>query len=156
MKKSYLKEFNTSLTQKYKSRIQYFMQNNFCHDFFNKNLEPVWSSNFFFSKLRKLFSKNCIWNQFSKQNFGMICVWLLFLKQVFKNRKQKNFFFFFLIGNEKILLRKKEPTRVHWRCTVGAKIKNQNHNDQVKQEEKNKNNATKPHSKQGEYAWRKT
>ena len=60
--------------------------------------------------------------------------------------------FFFLIGNEKILLRKKEPTRVHWRCTVGAKIKNQNHNDQVKQEEKNKNNATKPHSKQGEYA----
>ena len=128
------------------------MQNNFCHDFFNKNLEPVWSSNFFFSKLRKLFSKNCIWNQFSKQNFGMICVWLLFLKQVFKNRKQKNFFFFFLIGNEKILLRKKEPTRVHWRCTVGAKIKNQNHNDQVKQEEKNKNNATKQHSKQGEYA----
>ena len=34
-------------------------------------------------------------------------------------------------------------------CTVGAKSKNQNYNDEVKQEEKNKNNATKPHSKQG-------
>ena len=55
MKKSYLKEFNTSLTQKYKSRIQYFMQNNFCHDFFNKNLEPVWSSNFFFPNLENCF-----------------------------------------------------------------------------------------------------
>jgi len=28
---------------------------------------------------------------------------------------------------------------------VGAKINNQNYNDQAKQEEKNKNNVTKPH-----------
>ena len=70
------------------------------------------------------------------------------------NAKQDDLFF--LIGNEKILLRKKQPTRVHWGCTVGAKIKNQNYNDQVKQEEKNKNNATKPHSKQVEFARRKT
>ena len=62
------------------------------------------------------------------------------------------FFFSFLIGNEKNLLRKKQPTRVYWGCTIGAKIKNQNFNDQVKQEEKNKNNATKPHSKQVEHA----
>ena len=34
----------------------------------------------------------------------------------------------------------------------GGKIKNQNYKDQVKQEEKNKNNATKPHSKQAEHA----
>ena len=32
--------------------------------------------------------------------------------------------------------------------TLGAKIKNPNYNDQVKKEEKNKKNATKPHSKQ--------
>ena len=39
---------------------------------------------------------------------------------------------------------------------MGAKIKNQNYNDQVMQEGKNKKNVTKPHSKQGEYARRKT
>ena len=33
---------------------------------------------------------------------------------------------------------------------MGAKIKNQNYNDQVKEEEKNKKNAKGPHSKQGE------
>ena len=66
-----------------------------------------------------------------------------------------SFFLFFLIGNEKNLLIKK-PTRVHWEYTVGAKIKNQNYNDQVKQEWKNKKNAIEPHSKQGGYARKKT
>ena len=44
------------------------------------------------------------------------------------------------------------PTRVHphWGCTVGAKIKNQNYNDQAKQGVKNKKNATKLCSNQGE------
>ena len=37
-----------------------------------------------------------------------------------------------------------------------AKIKNQNYNDQVKQEGKNKKKATKPHSKQEEYARKPT
>ena len=37
-----------------------------------------------------------------------------------------------------------------------AKIKNQNYNEQVKQEGKNKKNATKPHSKQEEYARKST
>ena len=64
--------------------------------------------------------------------------------------------FFFLIGNEKILLRKNQPTRVHWGCTMGAKIKNHNYNDQVKREGKNKKNTIKPHSKQGEYTRKKT
>ena len=32
---------------------------------------------------------------------------------------------------------------------MGVKIKNQNYNDQVKEDVKNKKNATKPHSKQG-------
>ena len=36
------------------------------------------------------------------------------------------------------------------------KFKNQNYNDQVKQERKNKKYAIKPHSKQGEYARKKT
>jgi len=39
---------------------------------------------------------------------------------------------------------------------VGAKIKNQNYNDQVKHEGKNKNNAIESHSKQGEYVRKKT
>ena len=36
------------------------------------------------------------------------------------------------------------------------KFKNQNYNDQVKQERKNKKNVIKPYSKQGEYARKKT
>ena len=40
--------------------------------------------------------------------------------------------------------------------TLGAKIKNPNYNDQVKEEEKNKKNATKPHSKQRECVRKKT
>ena len=39
---------------------------------------------------------------------------------------------------------------------MGAKIKNQNYNDQVKQEGKNKKNETKPHSIQEEFARKKT
>ena len=39
---------------------------------------------------------------------------------------------------------------------MGAKIKNQNYNDQVKQGWKNKKNATEPHSKQREYVGKKT
>ena len=39
---------------------------------------------------------------------------------------------------------------------MGVKIKNQNYNDQVKEEEKNKKNATRPHSKQGECVKKKT
>ena len=39
---------------------------------------------------------------------------------------------------------------------MGAKIKNQNYNDQVKQEGKNKKNATVPHSKQEDYVRKKT
>ena len=34
---------------------------------------------------------------------------------------------------------------------MGAKIKNQNYNDQAKQERKNKKNVIEPHSNQGEY-----
>jgi len=37
-----------------------------------------------------------------------------------------------------------------------AQIKNQNYNDQVKQEGKNKKNGIKPHSNQGEFARKKT
>ena len=40
--------------------------------------------------------------------------------------------------------------------TLGAKIKNPNYNDQVKEDEKNKKNATKPHSKQRECVRKKT
>ena len=39
---------------------------------------------------------------------------------------------------------------------IGAKIKNQNYNDQVNRNGKNKYNATEPHYKQGEYGKRKT
>ena len=39
---------------------------------------------------------------------------------------------------------------------MGVKIKNQNYNDQVKEEEKNKKNATGPHSKQGECVRKRT
>jgi len=42
------------------------------------------------------------------------------------------FFFFFWIGNEKILLRKKIANLSTLRMYYGAKIKNQNYNDQVK------------------------
>ena len=36
---------------------------------------------------------------------------------------------------------------------MGAKIRNQNYNDQVEQEGKNKKNEAKLHSNQGEFAW---
>ena len=39
---------------------------------------------------------------------------------------------------------------------MGAKIKNQNYNNQVKQEGKNKKNVTEPHSIQREYVRKKT
>ena len=39
---------------------------------------------------------------------------------------------------------------------MGATIKNQNYNDQVKQEGKNKKNATEPDSRQGEYVRKST
>jgi len=39
---------------------------------------------------------------------------------------------------------------------MGAQIKNQNYNNQVKQEGKNKKNETKSHSIQGECARKKT
>ena len=39
---------------------------------------------------------------------------------------------------------------------IKKKFKNQNYNDQVKQERKNKKNVIKPYSKQGEYARKKT
>ena len=38
----------------------------------------------------------------------------------------------------------------------GDTIRNQNYNDQVKQEGKNKKNETKPHSIQGEFARKST
>ena len=51
----------------------------------------------------------------------------------------------------KILLKnEKQPTQVHWKCTMGAQINNQYYNDQVKQEGKNKKNDKRPHSNQGE------
>ena len=71
------------------------------------------------------------------------------------NAKQDDLFFFW-IGKEKILLKKKQPTREHWGCTMGAQIKKQNYNDQVKQEGKNKKNVTELHSIQGEYVRKKT
>ena len=39
---------------------------------------------------------------------------------------------------------------------MGAKIKNQNYNDLVKEKEKNKKNAIGPHSKQGECVRKRT
>ena len=63
--------------------------------------------------------------------------------------------FFFFLDNVKILL-KKVPNQVHWGCTMGAQIKNQNYNDQVKQEGKNKKNEKRPHSSQRECARKKT
>ena len=39
---------------------------------------------------------------------------------------------------------------------MGAKIRNQNYNDQVKQEGKNRKNEKKLHSNQGEFARKKT
>ena len=45
----------------------------------------------------------------------------------------KFFFFFFLISNENFIKKRKQRTQVHWECTMGAQIKNQNYNDQVKQ-----------------------
>ena len=62
---------------------------------------------------------------------------------------------FFFLDNVKILL-KKVPNQVHWGCTMGAQIKNQNYNDQVKQEGKNKKNKKRPHSSQRECARKKT
>ena len=56
----------------------------------------------------------------------------------------------------KILLKnEKQPTQVHWKCTMGAQINNQDYNDQVKQEGKNKKNDKKPHSNQGECVGKK-
>ena len=42
------------------------------------------------------------------------------------------------------------PNQVHWGCTMGAQIRNQNCNDQEKQEGKNKKNEKRPHSIQRE------
>ena len=61
------------------------------------------------------------------------------VKQEGKNKK-----------NDKKPHSEKQPTQVHWECTMGAQIKNQDYNDQVKQEGKNKKNDKKPHSNQGE------
>ena len=47
-----------------------------------------------------------------------------------------DFFFFFFGQITKNFIKKKQPTQVHWGCTVGAKIKNQNYNNQVKQQGK--------------------
>ena len=48
------------------------------------------------------------------------------------------------------------PHRVHWGCTMGPQIRNQNYNDQEKQEGKNKKNEERPHSTQRECARKKT
>ena len=45
-------------------------------------------------------------------------------------------FFFFWIGNEKKIIKKKIANLSTLRMYYGAKIKNQNYNDQVKQEGK--------------------
>ena len=64
----------------------------------------------------------------------------------------KLFFFFFWINYKKIYLKKKKkPTQVHWKCTMGGKIiKNPNYNGQLKQEGKNKNISVKLYSTLGE------
>ena len=62
--------------------------------------------------------------------------------------------FFFSIDNVKILSII-VPNRVHWGCTMGAQIKNQNYSDQEKQEKKNKKNKERPHSTQRECARKK-
>ena len=48
------------------------------------------------------------------------------------------------------------PNWVHWGCTMGEQIRNQNYNDQEKQEGKNKKNEKRPHSNQRECAGKKT
>ena len=64
---------------------------------------------------------------------------------------------FFLISNIKILLIiNKVPNRVHWRCTMGAQIRNRRYNDQEKQEWKNKKNEKRPHANHRECARKKT
>ena len=63
--------------------------------------------------------------------------------------------FFFSIDNVKILLII-VPNRVHWGCTMGAQIKNQNYLYQEKQEKKNKKNEERPDSTQRECARKKT
>ena len=73
-------------------------------------------------------------------------------------QKLGSFFFsflFFLIDKVKILLIR-VPHRVHWGCTMGPQIRNQNYNDQEKQEGKNKKNEERPHSTQRECARKKT
>jgi len=60
-----------------------------------------------------------------------------------------------LIDNLKILLIK-EPNWVHWGCTMGAQISNQNYINQVIQEGKNKKKEKRPHSNQRECARKKT
>ena len=64
----------------------------------------------------------------------------------------KFFFFFFLDKLQKNLFKKKKkPTQVHWKCTMGGKIiKNPNYNGQLKQEGKNKNISVKLNSTLGE------
>ena len=58
---------------------------------------------------------------------------------------------FFLINNGRILLIiEKLPSRVHWRCTMGAKIRKQKNNSQEKKKRKNKKNGKRPHSIQRE------
>ena len=66
------------------------------------------------------------------------------------------FLFLFFISNKKVLLIKIQANLSTLECIMGATIKNQNYNDQIKQEGKNKKNATEPHSRQGEYVRKRT
>lgn len=81
---------------------------------------------FLFSKLLEIFfSKNYIWNQFSKHSFHLICVWLLFFKTSFQEEKTKNCVW--LPFWKQILISLKETTysvaSTNFRCIYGTATK---------------------------------
>ena len=72
--------------------------------------------------------KNCCWIPIFVLTYSYDLLIARERNFVQKYSREEIFFFQQVTKN---FIKKKQPTQVHWGCTVGAKIKNQNYNDQV-------------------------